>query len=287
MNSTYSSGNPAQPLIEALNSLLATKRQKQYQQQFGQVSPILARGGGQEANIRNALATLRVGQGQRPTGLGGFVDFINPFTPARGSGSELEQSLLQMLMSQKPERPISPSQQIAQIKLDRIRKLEEKINAGTITDEERAIYDKLTVGQPLVEIQSPQDLTGAIEKLYKAKATVGTDTAEGELISNQISDLLEKLADTQGMEIYEEPAKKSWWGDVGKPNIPAQLKIRPKTKATAPVGTSDVRMQSAPDVALDPYWNELSDEEKTSIINALNKNPKNLAEILRRLKGGK
>jgi hypothetical protein len=57
------------------------------------------------------------------------------------------------------------------------------------------------------------------------------------------------------------------------------------TSARGTAATNDAALlMSAPDIALDPYWKDLSDIEKREVWQALNKNPANLDEILRRLK---
>lgn len=63
----------------------------------------------------------------------------------------------------------------------------------------------------------------------------------------------------------------------------AGIKAKPEVKE---VSEDSVRLQSAPDARLDPFWNDLSDEEKKEILQKLDENPDNIDEILRILEIG-
>lgn len=127
-------------LAQALGQLLANiqkgKQQRQVRQQYGQVEPVLAKEGDQQANIREALAALRTTQGQKPTGLGGVLDFFNPLAPARGGGTELQQALLQML--QKGQ--MTPEEKLLQTyKLEEERKKAYPKSLADILDQMKGI----------------------------------------------------------------------------------------------------------------------------------------------------
>lgn len=86
----------AQVIGELLGNIYGPmKRQRQLQQQEELTSPILSRKGDQTENIRAALETLKTQQ--KPTGISGALDFVNPLAPARGFSS-LQQGLTKQLI---------------------------------------------------------------------------------------------------------------------------------------------------------------------------------------------
>jgi hypothetical protein len=50
------------------------------------------------------------------------------------------------------QRPLQPTQQIAQKKLDQINRLQAKVNTGIATEGEKAMLEKMLAGQPMVQI---------------------------------------------------------------------------------------------------------------------------------------
>lgn len=71
------------------------------------------------------------------------------------------------------------------------------------------------------------------------------------------------------------------FGKEWKPAMP-ELYDRAKQEVTSRIGRQD----STPDARLDPYWSALNDQDRQDIIQALQNDPNNITEILRRLQGG-
>jgi len=118
-------------------------------------------GQGYQRNLMNqdlqALLNYRAGQGQMPQLqspqsqqmmlqglLGGLTQ--SPLQQAQTAyyGAKASQAL-------QPEE-LQPSQQISQKKLDMINKLQARVEAGTATEKEKAMLEKMLAGQPMVQI---------------------------------------------------------------------------------------------------------------------------------------
>lgn len=85
--------------------------------------------------------------------------------------SPLQQAQTQYYQAGAMERlqppTMTPTQQIAGKKLQKIQELEAKIADGTATDKERAMYEKMIAGQPMVQIdmgQAQKSTVAAMEK---------------------------------------------------------------------------------------------------------------------------
>lgn len=173
---------PYDPLVEALESIMEAKRKRQYEQQFGQVSPILSRGGDRPTNIRDALAAIQAEE--RPTGLGGVLDRLNPFAPARGRGSEIEQLLLAEQMGrEKPRQGIL-------IMVDDKTLLIDPVTGETITE----VPKPPESGRKILEAHiNPKTMQP--RKVYGgppgSSTVTGTRGAGGELIPSPITEALE------------------------------------------------------------------------------------------------
>lgn len=185
--------NPAQAIVESLMFLADVKKQKQLEEQFSQIAPIMSNSDDNMMPQEKISMALNAISGQkRPSGIGGVFDAINPFSPYRGSGSQLEQQLLSMTMGgNKPmtpldmatiqwrqnqskkleketellgkEKPLKPKEQLDQKTLDRVNALEAKPKEQW-TKEESAWYDKaLGGGGTSVTVN-----TGDLEKSVRA-----------------------------------------------------------------------------------------------------------------------
>lgn len=296
-------------LAQAIGNMLGKiygqgKQQRQTQQQFQQVSPILAREGDMQANLQEALRAISEMTAKRPTGLGGIVDRLNPFAPARGGGSELEQALLQQLTEKEPQRAKQKLGELIDFsKIDpkvlqspAFRSIMQRMGYGDLDitprmptpkffkgDKNMLRMDYPYTGEP-VETNIPVSMDPFTAMFYQQhpemfgqKPPVPTTTAPTGTSLRDRPGLGQRIKGKERPTGIESVAQKMFEPPSKAYEVPKEIqdiwpKFTPEQKAKAS--------------QLGLYWESLEDIDKQEIKQALTLNPNNINEILRRLQEG-
>lgn len=181
--------NPIAGVPEAIAAAMGRHRQKQQRQtQAGELAQLaqMIQGGRQIDPSQFSspqVAQLALGQIIQQQGQGG-----DPFTLGQGQTRFGPGGQPIANVPAAPPSPLLPSQQISQQKLNRINQLQDKVQAGTISEKEAGLLDKMLAGVSPVQIsfgkstaaertaiaetQASLDSLGNLENLFDKSTTV-------------------------------------------------------------------------------------------------------------------
>lgn len=271
---------------------------------------------GEGATTAEAIAKVAGQPAQISGGISGILQKLGgAFQPSPGG---LKQSIQQAIIGQKLQQALTPQVQIPE-------GLEPTGATVSPTGGVTRRFTKPTVPKPVerkgFSLAQTKALAEAIPKALDAIADRVDKTAIKGLNKRSQADLAKEYKNTAleaGYETWTEDQRKQFdrkWDRLARakfkprkaiskdtggeinvgwnPNSPevkqARKELRAgiqKTKVREEVSDTDVRLQSAPDVRLDPFWADLPDEEKKEIIQRLDEDPENINSILRILQSG-